>query len=91
MAHIADAANTYNSILTGTMDNNIVVFGCVRVWRTDLITKLTVTRWLLTLAIITDQWESGTLGGVTSQKDVRCVENCCAAVAPEAVTQTSSA
>ena len=25
MAHIADAANTYNSILTGTMDNNIVV------------------------------------------------------------------
>ena len=25
MAHIADAANTYNSILTGTMDSNIVV------------------------------------------------------------------
>ena len=25
MAHIADADNTYNSILTGTMDNNIVV------------------------------------------------------------------
>ena len=25
MAHIADAANTYNSILTGIMDNNIVV------------------------------------------------------------------
>ena len=24
-AHIAEAANTYNSILTGTMDNNIVV------------------------------------------------------------------
>ncbi len=52
MAHIADAANTYNSILTGTMDSNIVV-GCVRVWRTDLITKLPVARWLLTLAIIT--------------------------------------
>ena len=25
MAHIADAANTYNSILTGTIDSNIVV------------------------------------------------------------------
>ena len=25
MAHIADAANMYNSILTGIMDNNIVV------------------------------------------------------------------
>ena len=25
MAHIADAANTYNSILTGTMDSNVVV------------------------------------------------------------------
>ena len=25
MAHIADAANAYNSILTGAMDNNIVV------------------------------------------------------------------
>ncbi len=25
MAYIADAANTYNSILTGTMDSNIVV------------------------------------------------------------------
>ena len=25
MAHTADAANTYNSILTGTMDSNIVV------------------------------------------------------------------
>ena len=25
MAHIADAANTYNSIVTGTMDSNIVV------------------------------------------------------------------
>ena len=25
MAHIADAANTYNSIQTGTRDNNIVV------------------------------------------------------------------
>ena len=25
IAHIADAANTYNSILTGAMDNHIVV------------------------------------------------------------------
>ena len=25
MAHIADAANTYNSIVTDTMDSNIVV------------------------------------------------------------------
>ncbi len=25
MAHIADAPNTYNSIITGTMDSNIVV------------------------------------------------------------------
>ena len=25
MAHIADAANTYNSIITGTLDSNIVV------------------------------------------------------------------
>ena len=25
MAHIADAANTYNSILTCTMDSNVVV------------------------------------------------------------------
>ncbi len=25
MAHIGDAANTYNSILTGTIDSNIVV------------------------------------------------------------------
>ena len=25
MAHIADAVNTYNSIITGTMDSNIVV------------------------------------------------------------------
>ena len=33
-------------------------------------------------------WESGTLGGVTSQKNVPCVENCCAAFAPKAVTQT---
>ena len=30
MAHIADAANTYNSILTDTMDNNIVVLACMR-------------------------------------------------------------
>ena len=27
MAHVADAANTYISILTGTMDSNVVVLG----------------------------------------------------------------
>ena len=31
------------------------------------------------------------MDGVTSQKDVHCVENCCAAVAPKAVTQTAGA
>ena len=33
MAHIADAANTYNSILTGTMDSNIVELPPRRMYR----------------------------------------------------------
>ena len=33
MAHIADAANTYNSILTGTMYSNIVELPPRRMYR----------------------------------------------------------
>ena len=32
MANIADAANTYNSILTGTMDSNVVVLAVYAVY-----------------------------------------------------------
>ena len=34
---------------------------------------------------------SGTLCGVTSQKQAKCAENCCAVVAPKAVAQIASA
>ena len=55
MAQIADAANTYNSIITATMDSNIVVLAVYAFGELiDLITKLAVAIWvLLTLATIT--------------------------------------
>ena len=34
---------------------------------------------------------SGTLCGVTSQKQAKCAENCCAVIAPKAVAQIASA
>ena len=34
---------------------------------------------------------SETLCGVTSQKQTKCAENCCAVVAPKAVAQIASA
>ncbi len=34
---------------------------------------------------------TGTLGGLTPQNDVPCVDNCCTGVAPKAVTQTATA
>ena len=54
MVHVPDAANTYNSITTRTVDSNAVVFA-VNAFG-DLTSSLNeLYRWLLALAIITDQ------------------------------------